>query len=78
MSCIYTSVSIVMHRMSVKPADTFTLVFQTTILEGGTRFQLRQALLRTRNTCTQQTLAHASNISLEHPSEGDNFSQLLK
>ena len=29
-----------------------------------------------RNTCTQQTLAHSSNKSLENPSKNDNFSKL--
>ena len=32
----------------------------------------------TRNTCKQQTLAHSSNISLENPSNVDNFSKLSK
>ena len=32
----------------------------------------------TRNTCTQQTLAHPSNISPEDPSNIDNFSKLSK
>ena len=32
----------------------------------------------TRNTCTQQILAHPSNISLENPSNVDNFSKLSK
>ena len=32
----------------------------------------------TRNTCTQQPLAHPSNISLENPSNNDNFSKFSK
>ena len=32
----------------------------------------------TRNTCTQQTLAHPSNTSLENPSNIENFSKLSK
>ena len=34
--------------------------------------------LFTGNTCTQQTLAHPSNMSLENPSNVDNFSKLSK
>ena len=32
----------------------------------------------TKNTCTQQTLAHPSNTSLENPNKIDNFSKLSK
>ena len=34
--------------------------------------------VKTRNTCTQQPLAHPSNRSLENPSNIDNFSKLSK
>ena len=35
--------------------------------------QLLRLTLQTRNTCTQQTLAHPSKISLENSSNNDNF-----
>ena len=48
----------------------------------GTPMQTKETeeivLLLTRNTCTQQTLAQPSNISLENPSNIDNFSKLSK
>ena len=35
-------------------------------------------MIMTRNTCTQQILAHPSSTSLENPSKIDNFSKLSK